>query len=568
MSNQQTLNQFFSTKFFEVPKYQRSFAWEKENVRELYEDIIEAIDTKSSHYIGTVVLAKTNRPNIFNIVDGQQRLTTLVLFISVIVSKLPDKQDRDFWRRYYVQSRDQFKLSPLERDKLFYFQLLTGKLTQEPANKSQRFMADAYEEMINILKTSKIEAAELLRAIGELYVLEFVEDDESDAIRIFQTVNDRGKELSRMDKMKSLLFYFSNKYCNRKYDDEINDKFAEIFELYDDIKLVGESEKINVISSKQFSEDDVLRQHHICFSQESYDPSGQQVLDNVKHELLNFRKKNDFDGISKFISRYLKSLLEYVRAFKEIIAQVTISADYYKVFSVLGLSAAYYPVITMLKKHDFLDKPLASKGLTVLKLVEMIDVRVMKVRQYAGRKDIAEFSYRMNNTNLSIKDASDQLLRFNSHKISDDRFRDALANNDLYSQTGLLRLLFIDYSERLVKKTFDLAGLKKIMEYEPTIEHILSQTPNFKPRAFGFKNDEDFQEHENIIGNLTLLEKRINSSIKNQDLVEKVKGYTKSKFKITSELATTLATGGAFKKEDLHRRNQELVNDFSKRWSA
>jgi uncharacterized protein with ParB-like and HNH nuclease domain len=83
MSSQQSLKQFFASKFFEIPKYQRSYAWEKQNVRELFEDIREALETKANHYIGTIVLAKTMDDNIYNVVDGQQRLTTIVMFISV-----------------------------------------------------------------------------------------------------------------------------------------------------------------------------------------------------------------------------------------------------------------------------------------------------------------------------------------------------------------------------------------------------------------------------------------------------------------------------------------------------
>jgi hypothetical protein len=105
------------------------------------------------------------------------------------------------------------------------------------------------------------------------------------------------------------------------------------------------------------------------------------------------------------------------------------------------------------------------------------------------------------------------------------------------------------------------------MKDDPTIEHILSQTPNFRPRAFGFKNDEDFQEHLNLIGNLTLLEKRLNSSMKNDDLTQKAIGYSKSKFKMTSEIGSQLSSSNSiFKKDDLKKRNQELVEGFSRRW--
>ena len=115
---------------------------------------------------------------------------------------------------------------------------------------------------------------------------------------------------------------------------------------------------------------------------------------------------------------------------------------------------------------------------------------------------------------------------------------------------------------------YSYSDLQKIMNSEPTIEHILSQTPKFKPKSYGFKNDEDFEEFKNLIGNLTILEKKINSAIKNDDLVAKKIGYGTSKFKMTTMLATSLSVTGAFKKVDLLSRGQELVEDFSKRWWA
>ena len=83
--------------------------------------------------------------------------------------------------------------------------------------------------------------------------MEFIEDSEGDAIRIFQTVNDRGKLLSNMEKAKSLLIYFSNRYLNKKLDDKINDLFGEIFDIYDDIKNLGEELGINPIKNIDFN---------------------------------------------------------------------------------------------------------------------------------------------------------------------------------------------------------------------------------------------------------------------------------------------------------------------------
>lgn len=567
MSTSQNITQFFANKFLEVPKYQRSYAWERQNVIDLFNDIKEALETKSSHYVGTFVLAKTDKKDVFNIVDGQQRLTTIVMFISVIISFLKNNDDKSYYKRYYIGQSDALKLLPLERDRDFYRQILANDISSEPISRSQKNLLNAHEEMRNILSSHVKDPLELLNAIGELSILEFVEEKESDAIRIFQTVNDRGRDLSRMDKIKSLLYYFSNKHLSGKHDEAINNSFGQIFELYDSIKSTGETQEIDVISSKQFSEDDLLRHHHICFSEESFEPTSQQVFENVKSKLIQLRNDKDVVGLDAYIFTYTKSLLEYATAFNTLVGKSATDACYYKLFSVQGISAVYYPVITQLEKNSLLEEVLPIQGMRILDLIEIIDVRVFKVRDYAGKKFAAKFAYNLNQKTWTLEKIEEHLHWFNSNEISNDKFRDYLSTYEYHRSTGLLRTLFIDYCERIKGKKFTLEELKKLMRTEPTIEHILSQTPKFKPRAFGFANTEDFENKMHLIGNLTILEKSTNSAIKNSDLVEKLKGYGSSKFKMTSMLATDLTqSGGSFKKNDLDNRSRALVDDFSKRW--
>ena len=567
MSSQQSIKQFFAGKTFEIPKYQRSYAWEKQNAAELYQDVQEAIEVRSTHYIGTVVLAKTADPNVFHIVDGQQRMTTLILFISALVEAIADRDEKMFYRRSYVKQRDRYKLTPLARDSEFYFALLDGNTSLTPQSKSQRNMLEVHDEIRNLVEQSIDDPLRFLEAIESLFVLEFIEEKEADAIRIFQTVNDRGRELSKMDKMKSLLFYYSNKYLAGRYDERINDTFGEIFERYDDIKLTAEQQRINIINSRQFNEDDLLRQHHVCFSDVSFDPTALQVLDDVKQQLQALRG-SDGPELEAYLQAYLDSLLAYVRCFSAVVRRTRTDADYYKLFSILGLAAVYYPAITQLEHRGFLDQALPGRGISVLKMVEIIDVRVLKVREYAGKKHIADFAFRLNNENLDMAGVEQHLTWFNAHEISDERFMDYLSTYSYFKQTGLLRTLFIDYCERLKGKRYTLDELERIMDNDPTIEHVLSQDPQFRPRAFGFRSTEDFEEHMGLIGNLTLLEKRINSSIKNSGIPEKVAGYRKSQFRMTSKLATALDIDKTFTKSDLLSRGNELIEDFAKRWSA
>lgn len=571
MANQQlTIEKFFIGKILNIPEYQRSYAWEKQNVRDLIEDINESLETNSSHYIGTVVLAKTKIQDSYNIVDGQQRLTTILMMMNVLIRRLKDKEDVDYYKRLYIFDRnyEKYKLTPLSRDTNYFFSLLEESLIDEPKSRSQRYLTEVYEEIKNTVDDIIVNKKQFLRAIENLQILEFIEDDEGDAIRIFQTVNDRGKDLTRMDKIKSLLFYFSNKYLDKKYDHTINETFGEIFELYDNIKLTGEKQGINIIASKQFNEDDILRYHHITFSSESYDPTVSQVMDNVKSKLMTFRKNKQFDELEEYLKSYLDSLLEFTKSFNNVINKTKIETRYYKIFNILGMSAVYYPVIMQLEKLNLLDVLLPEKSITVIDMIEIIDVRVLKIREYAGKKKIGQVAWSLNNEEWDIDGLEEHLLWFNSFEINNERFKSDLSYRSYYGNTGLLRLLFIDYSERLAKTEYTIDELKEVMQTNPTIEHILSQTPKFTPESYGFKDEEEFDEFEGIIGNLTILEKSINSSIQNKDLVEKIKGYDKSTFLVTKKLATRISSTKVFNKSDLDKRTNELIIDLSTRWWA
>jgi len=571
MANQQlTIEKFFIGKILNIPEYQRSYAWEKQNVRDLIEDINESLETNSSHYIGTVVLAKTKIQDSYNIVDGQQRLTTILMMMNVLIRRLKDKEDVDYYKRLYIFDRnyEKYKLTPLSRDTNYFFSLLEESLIDEPKSRSQRYLTEVYEEIKNTVDDIIVNKKQFLRAIENLQILEFIEDDEGDAIRIFQTVNDRGKDLTRMDKIKSLLFYFSNKYLDKKYDHTINETFGEIFELYDNIKLTGEKQGINIIASKQFNEDDILRYHHITFSSESYDPTVSQVMDNVKSKLMTFRKNKQFDELEEYLKSYLDSLLEFTKSFNNVINKTKIETRYYKIFNILGMSAVYYPVIMQLEKLNLLDVLLPEKSITVIDMIEIIDVRVLKIREYAGKKKIGQVAWSLNNEEWDIDELEEYLLWFNSFEINNERFKSDLSYRSYYGNTGLLRLLFIDYSERLAKTEYTIDELKEVMQTNPTIEHILSQTPKFTPESYGFKDEEEFDEFEGIIGNLTILEKSINSSIQNKDLVEKIKGYDKSTFLVTKKLATRISSTKVFNKSDLDKRTNELIIDLSTRWWA
>lgn len=560
------IKDFFNGRFFEIPKYQRGYAWEVQNIRDLFDDIIESIESNSNHYIGTIVLSKSaDDDEKYYIVDGQQRTTTITLIISSLIKNLSEK-DASFYERFYLKEDDRYRISPLNRDQSFFTNILEG-IVEEPQNKSQRFLKEAIEEID--FKVGQIDdKLKFLKSVEKLEVMEFVENSEGDAIRIFQTVNDRGKPLSNMEKAKSLLIYFSNRYLDKSLDNTINDHFSDIFEVYDDIKHLGEELGINLIRNRDFNEDNLMRYHFVTYSNENYDPTANYVLQFLKNQLTTFRSEingNGYPGLNQFISNYITSLKDFFVNCKIVIDRAKTEAKFYKIFVILNLSATLYPLVIKLESLGLLDQGLSGMGrenFTFYDLVELIEVRVYKTRGTDPKADIARLVYDIDNKQCA--DIENWLIWFNNRWMPKEEFQSNLSRA-IYGNRALNHI-FITYCENVNNRDYTIKELNDLVDKTPNIEHILSQTPTFDPIALGFSNKEDFVDFEHTIGNLTVLEKGLNSSVQNKNATDKIDGYGKSAFSMTRKLASEIDTKKWFNKASIQNRTKILADYCLERW--
>jgi hypothetical protein len=560
------IKDFFNGRFFQIPKYQRGYAWEVQNIRDLFDDIIESIESNSNHYIGTIVLSKSEDDDEkFYIVDGQQRTTTIAMIISSLIKQLPEK-DASYYERFYLKEDDRFRISPLNRDKNFFTSILEGEIN-EPQNKSQRYLKEAIEE-INFKVSAMGDKLKFLKSVEKLEVMEFVENSEGDAIRIFQTVNDRGKPLSNMEKAKSLLIYFSNRYLNKSLDNTINDHFSDVFEIYDDIKHLGEELGINLIKNRDFNEDNLMRYHFVTYSNENYDPTANYVLQFLKNQLTKFRNEateSNYPEMHKFISDYIASLKNFFTNCKVVIERAKTETRFFKVFAILNLSATLYPLIIKLQGLDLLDKKLSGKGresFDFFELVELIEVRVYKTRATDPKADIARLVYGIDNKKAD--DIENWLIWFNGRWMPKEEFQSNLSRG-IYGNRALNHI-FITYCEYVNNKDYSMNELQDLVGKSPNIEHILSQTPTFDPIALGFDSKEDFIDFEHTIGNLTVLEKGLNSTVQNKNVIDKIDGYGKSLFTMTRMLGSEIHSNKGFSKKSVQNRTQILAEYCIERW--
>jgi hypothetical protein len=224
-AHERNIGDVFSDAYqFEIPPYQRPYAWEKEQAKELLADLIDALDNQETngnlYFLGSIVLVKELSDAKFKVIDGQQRLTTLTILLSVLRDLTTDQETR-IERSGYVFQRasadrglaEQYRLALRERDAAFF-----RKYVQRPGatndlpdvgclTGSQRQLA----ENLRFFR-SKLEAIEekrrnaLTAFVVQRCFLVVISVPTTDAARrIFTVLNARGLDLSPTDILKAEL---------------------------------------------------------------------------------------------------------------------------------------------------------------------------------------------------------------------------------------------------------------------------------------------------------------------------------------------------------------------------
>ena len=306
--------------------------------------------------------------------------------------------------------------------------------------------------------------------------------------------------------------------------------------------------------------------HFIAYFNDNYDPTPGYILKYLKDVLTEFRTSQAYDKIESFISNYIQTLESFFMSLKNILTRANVNEKYYKIFSVLQLSATLYPLTVKLETLGKLDENYSinsQKSISVVDMLELIDVRVYKTRGTDPKAQIARFTYEIKNS-TTVEKIINLLMWFNGYWMPKEQFMSAL-NSNIYGNRALNHI-YISYCEYVSNSKFSIVDLKSISSSNPNIEHILAQTPDFNPTALGFSDDEDYINYEHRLGNLTLLEKSYNASIQNKIAIDKVETYDRSYFIMTNKVGTEISAKGHFKKGDVIDRTKVLAKYISEKW--
>lgn len=571
------VQEFLVGKSFAIPPYQRDYAWTTEQVDDLFEDIQEAMDTGSGHYLGTVVLAQTG-PQSFEIVDGQQRLTTLTLIITALVKELsPADTDRIASQAILLQQGTAPKLD-LGCNSQFAIALLAGT-TPTPCTAGQRKLRDVYAFACDRSKAlNRTGGAALIKkwieTIKLLEIIHFAAPDSGRAIRMFQTVNDRGLPLTAMDKAKALLVFYSNRYLAGELDAAVNTCFGRCFRSYDEIRESASKPgfEISNITREAFSEDDILRYHYLAYSHEDainatdYEGSLKLVFEGFLKGTLKTLAR-DPARLRSFINDYIIDLGSFAESFRTLVKQSETDSRMHRDLVILGMSARLYPLAIRMQQRALLTTPIPGLSVDILQCLETCDVRVYKTRGTDPAKDVGDISHA--SRSAPIETIAKQIKGFVSRFMPDAMFRASLSTQDMY-HNGALTLLLLAKDEQTAGSSYPLNTVAEMVRKQMTREHIFSQTPNCTIATGGFTDETDYEEHLHTFGNLTLLTKSENSKCNNKAVHTKLTDtelYAASIYAEPRALAADYsARGGVFGKTDIEQRSQEMAEFATLKW--
>ncbi|CAN5310807.1 DUF262 domain-containing protein [soil metagenome] len=222
-AHERTIGEIFSDLYeFEIPPYQRPYAWEKEQARELLNDLFDAIKNRDAsgglYFLGSIVLVKEPTKAQSKVIDGQQRLTTLTILLSVL-RDLTTENELKFERGTYVYQRasadkglkDRYRLLLRERDRPFFLKYVqkpdaTGDLPDERTLEgSQQRIAENAKYLRCALELVSVERRNALIAflIQRCYLVVVAVPTAEAARRIFTVLNARGLDLTPTDILKA-----------------------------------------------------------------------------------------------------------------------------------------------------------------------------------------------------------------------------------------------------------------------------------------------------------------------------------------------------------------------------
>ena len=519
-------------KTIKVPDYQRAYSWDEEQVNQFLYDIKEHAEKKTNYYVGHFLFEERN--GNFYIIDGQQRLTTIVLLIFSIYNMLDDNEDLK--NIYNFISK---KFSTVSYDNNFFKGIIKGEIKLNKKSKSfetlsQKRIYNACKIFNNAFKKQdKNYLIKIFDVIMQASCTEHIINKQEEAVQMFIYENNRGKRPTNLDILKSLFMHtiYLNSGNVEKDIKKITHKFEEIFTNIAKIEDILSEDNFLEVTIKTFFND--LKYRGIDDISKYLEENNN---DNIPNRIMSLgydenaqEYKYNIDNKIDFISDFVEELVNnggYLSDFKKD------DSKFFYVHSIisLGISVDIYPFIVFLYKEN-IDKE------TKKNFIEILENLLIRNRVITTRKRL---SVELNWRYQSLPDDDYNFIEDINKQFETEDFTWSnyefikFINNEISHPTA--KFLLWKYENYLLKKDnirYDDKRMKKI-----TLEHILPiEEPNIENHYYGyydgrkhFKSVYEYETNElymlqRCLGNYLLLKEGINKAASNSDFKTKLEYY-------------------------------------------
>ena len=512
---------------FYIPVFQRNYDWDTDNCQQLFSDLETIAYTQKEHFIGNIVYIATGTATEqnFNVIDGQQRITSVMLFMKALHDLSDDVKLQKQIRNGYLLNADdeeiKVKLKQVETDSSIFEKLIIHKDFREENFTEQEKGSNIYTNyqfFKERIAESSVSIADLYNAVSLLEIIDVCLTTE-DPQEVFESMNSTGKSLTNTDLLRNYLLmalsHTVQEKLYKKYWAKIqNNVGAKMMEQYMVHYLImkRKSDSINLRHrSSKINKNNLYDSYKLYFTPE---------------------QKND-NGTEKLLS----DMFRYSNVYRKIVNNDNISSDLDKaIYELIYELNADQAAIFLLYLLDYQDQHGISDA-DMLEAVKAIISYVFRLKMFKGSVSSQFFAL-----TIQYFDRCDEATSFidkvwialtsgqGSYRFPRDReFQSAFETKDMYLEFKPPLIRYILYK-------FERSRTKEVVEQDnTTIDHILPQDTKLWRDHLASISDNAYQDCIHKIGNLTLT--KLNSEMSNNPFEQKKQVYKVSNYSITRDLA-------------------------------
>ena len=522
--------------YIRIPAYQRAYTWEKKQWKQFLEDLIE--QKGKVYYLGQFLFEEEG--NTLYIIDGQQRLTTTVIFMSVVSVIKESRNIENDIRILYLY--DSFKT--IDDDQII-FKKVTQKyfnaILEDAETLSQKRIANASVYFKNeLVKLSDNDLNEIQITLENAVISTFIIKNKAEAVQVFEYQNNRGKDLTHFEIIKAYLMH--QIYLNSFDPEQANNLISEIQSIVSKTYRYLESVEV------YFTEIELL--NNFCD--------------------LYYNINSNIDSIKKKLAEQ-KDKLNWIKDFFENFSEITFSArnviqskdhkpEIRNLFFVGNEVNWKIILLAIFNKGD-------NTGDLYKKILKLLEILCFKMKLGDFRSDylpnyVKSYYYVKNygieNLYKDIKNAAD--VGFKWYWNNNDSFKKIINkyfdNYTYHYNRNIIKYVLWQYENSLRIKNGSGSLLDFDLYRDYTIEHIKPQTPANEIYT------EDFKKNFlNLAGNLALLTQTQNSVFSNNNFDQK-----KDLFQLTTLTSyTEIRSKDCWTEVEIRERHKN-ISDFIKEY--